>query len=120
MDLADTVRIEVAIQYRTVAQKRHACTSPNTAAGRARDVLDILLAETLGQFDYAAARKAARRVFRERSTHDFPPVFPVPPVWRPELEALAAHLGFPITDAAEIERMFRETIRRIAAAKSGV
>jgi predicted nucleotidyltransferase component of viral defense system len=164
MDLADTVRIEVALQYRTrawqtievdlgpvgatnvdlvdpaiqglrelgipvtspvrcislseqVAQKLHACTAPKTAATRARDVLDILLIETLGQLDYAAARKAARRVFRERATHDFPPVFTVPPVWRPELAALADQLGFPVTDAAEIERLFRETVHRIGAAK---
>lgn len=163
MDLADTVRIEVAIQYRTrawqtievdlgpvgattvdlvapaiqglrelgvpvtspvrcislseqVAQKLHACTAPNTARTRARDVLDILLIETLGQLDYAAARLAALRVFRERSTHDFPPVFAFPPIWRPELAALAAELGFPVIDAAEIERLFRETMRRIESA----
>jgi hypothetical protein len=167
MDLADTVRIEVAVQYRTrawqtievdlgpigatsvdlvapaiqglrelglpvtspvrciglseqVAQKLHACTAPETAATRARDVLDILLIEALGQLDYGAARKAARRVFRERATHDFPPVLTVPPVWRPELAALADQLGFPTVDATEIERLFRVTIRRIAAARSGV
>jgi hypothetical protein len=164
LDLADTVRIEVAIQYRTrawqtievdlgpvgatsvdlvdpaiqglrelgipvtspvrcislseqVAQKLHACTAPRTAAARARDVLDILLIEALGQLDYASARKSARRVFRERATHDFPPVFAFPPVWHPELAALAAELGFPVADAAEIERRFRETVRRIAATK---
>jgi hypothetical protein len=100
-----------------VAQKLHACTAPHTAATRARDVLDILLIEALGQLDYAAARRAARRVFRERATHDFPPIFAVPPVWRPELAALADQLGFPVTDAAEIERLFRDTIRRIEAAK---
>jgi len=162
MDLADTVRIDVAIQYRTrawqtievdlgpvgatsvdliapaiqglrelgvpvtspvrcislseqVAQKLHACTAPHTAAMRARDVLDILLIETLGQLDYAAARKSARRVFRERATHDFPRIFAFPPIWHPELAALADQLGFPVTDAAEIERMFRETVRRIEA-----
>jgi hypothetical protein len=167
MDLADTVRIEVAVQFRTrawqtievdlgpigatsvdlvepaiqglrelglpvtspvrciglseqVAQKLHACTAPGTADARARDVLDILLIEALGQLDYAAARKSARRVFRERATHDFPPVFTVPPVWRPELAALATELGFPVANTEEIERLFRETIRRIETAKSGV
>jgi hypothetical protein len=167
MDLADTVRIEVAIQYRTrawqtievdlgpagatgidlvapaiqglralgipvtspvrciglseqVAKKLHASTAPNTAANRARDVLDIMVIETLGQLDYAAARKAARRVFRERATHAFPPVLVFPPVWRPELEALADQLGFPVADAAAIERLFRETVRRIVTANTGV
>ena len=100
MDLADTARVEVAIQHRTrawqtvdvdlgptspttidlveptigglremgvsvtspvrcislseqVAQKLHACTAPNTSSTRARDVLDILLIETLGQLNYS-------------------------------------------------------------------
>src|SRR5258708_18026587 len=35
-----------------VAQKLHACTGP-AAAGRARDVLDILLIDALGQLNYA-------------------------------------------------------------------
>lgn len=161
MDLADTVRVEVAIQHRTrawqtvdvdlgptspttidlveptigglremgvsvtspvrcislseqVAQKLHACTAPNTSSTRARDVLDILLIETLGQLNYSTALAAARRVFQERGTHGFPPEFVIPLIWRPELEALAAQLSFPISSAADIERMFRETVRRIA------
>jgi hypothetical protein len=164
MDLADTVRVDVAIQHRTrawqtvevdlgptstttidlveptiaglhemgvpvtspircitlseqVAQKLHACTAPNTSSTRARDVLDILLIESLGQLDYSAALVAARRVFQERGTHDFPPDFIVPVLWRPELEALAAQLGFPFSSAAEIERMFRETVGRIATSR---
>jgi hypothetical protein len=160
MDLADTVRVEVAIQYRTrgwqtvevdlgpdsptlvdlvdpaiaglqemgvpvtspvrcinlseqVAQKLHACTAPKTSLNRARDVLDILLIETLGQLDHAAALLAARRIFEERATHDFPPKFEVPPAWRPEWEALAEQLGFGSFAAADIEAMFRETVQRI-------
>jgi hypothetical protein len=34
-----------------VAQKLHACTGP-VATGRARDVLDILLIDMLGELDY--------------------------------------------------------------------
>jgi hypothetical protein len=164
MDLADTVRVEVAIQHRTrawqtvevdlgptstttvdfveptiaglhemgvpvtspvrcislseqVAQKLHACTAPKTSSTRARDVLDILLIETLGQLDYAATLISAQRVFRERATHDFPPQFIIPPPWRPELEALAEQIGFSALTAADIERMFRETIQRIAASE---
>ncbi|WP_180541693.1 nucleotidyl transferase AbiEii/AbiGii toxin family protein [Nevskia soli] len=163
MDRADTVRVEVAIQYRTrawqtvevdlgpagtttidrveptvagihemgvpvtspirciglseqVAQKLHACTAPHTSSTRARDVLDILLIETLGQLNYPAALAAALRVFDERGTHEFPPDFIMPALWRPELEALAAQLSFPVAGAAEIETAFRETVRRIATA----
>ena len=164
MDLADTVRVDVAIQHRTrawqtvevdlgptspttvdlveptiaglhkmgvpvtspirciglseqITQKLHACTAPNTSSTRARDVLDILLIETLGQLNYSAALVAARRVFRERGTHDFPPDLIMPLLWRPELEALAAQLGFPVSSSAEIEKLFRETVLRIATSR---
>jgi hypothetical protein len=119
MELADTVRVEVAVQYKTrawqsvdidlgpgdarevdlvepaitglaemglaiaarvrclgineqVAQKLHACTGPQRE-DRARDVLDILLVDMLGQLDYARVRAAAERIFAERKTHSFAP-----------------------------------------------
>ncbi|MGE5647578.1 MAG: nucleotidyl transferase AbiEii/AbiGii toxin family protein [Acidobacteriota bacterium] len=98
-----------------VAQKLHACTGP-AAAGRARDVLDILLIDLLGELDYPAAASAARRVFKERATHPFPPQFVMPDEWRPELEGLAAELGFPLLTAAAIERRFLECIRALQTA----
>lgn len=160
MEQADTIRVEVAIQYRTrswqsievdlgpananevdliepkvrglvelgipmvspvrclnlaeqVAQKLHACTGP-AAAGRARDVLDILLIDALGQLNYAAAAEASRRVFAQRATHPFPPAFAMPPEWRPELEAMAQELGFAVIAAGEIERRFLELVRTLA------
>jgi predicted nucleotidyltransferase component of viral defense system len=165
MDQADTVRVEVAIQYRTrgwqtvdvdlgpastgqvdlieprvqglaelgipvpspvrclgiadqVAQKLHACTDP-AATGRARDVLDILLIDALGQIDYAETTRAARRVFEERATHAFPPEFVMPPEWRPELEALAADLDFPLKTSAAIERRFLEVIQKFGEQPRG-
>lgn len=160
MEQADTIRVQVAIPYRTrawqtievdlgpanavavdlieprvrglaelgipvvspvrclnlaeqVAQKLHACTGP-AAAGRARDVLDILLIDALGQLDYAAAAGAASRVFAQRATHAFPPPFAMPPEWAPELEAMAGELGFAVNSAAEIEQRFVELIRVLA------
>ena len=162
MEQADTVRVQVAIQYRTrswqtievdlgpakaghvdlveprvqgvlelgipvispvrclgladqVAQKLHACTGP-AAMGRARDVLDILLIDMLGELDYPATASAARRVFEERATHPFPPEFVMPEEWRPELEGLAAELGFTILTASAIERRFLEFIRVLQGA----
>jgi len=96
-----------------VAQKLHACTGP-AAAGRARDVLDILLIDALGQLDYSAAANAARRVFSERATHPFPPLFAIPPEWRPELEAMAHELGFALTASDEMERRFLDLIRTLS------
>jgi Nucleotidyl transferase AbiEii toxin, Type IV TA system len=160
MELADTVRVEIAVQYRTrswqtievdlgpanayeidlvepnvrglvelgipvvspvrclniaeqVAQKLHACTGP-AATDRARDVLDILLIESLGQLDYAVAAVAARRVFAERATHAFPPEFAMPVEWRVQLETMARELGFSVTTAGEIEELFLAFVQRLS------
>lgn len=162
MEQADTVRVNVAVAYRTrawqtieidlgpasgqmidlidpqvaglaelglpvtspvrclslaeqVAQKLHACTSPHSA-GRARDVLDILLVEMLQGLDYVRAADAAMRVFAARATHSFPPEFVMPAEWQPEIEALAAQLGFAETRAAAIEERFRSVLQRLAEA----
>jgi hypothetical protein len=159
MEQVDTIRIEVAIQYRTrpwqtievdlgpananevdlieprvrglvelgirvvspirclnlaeqVAQKVHACTGAG-AAGRARDVLDILLIDRLGQLDYTAAAEAVRRVFIERAMHAFPAEFEMPAEWRPELEAMARDLGLNFAGAGEIEARFLEVLRML-------
>lgn len=95
-----------------VAQKLHACTAPHST-GRARDVLDILLVEMLGGLDYHRASAAARKVFEERATHAFPPVFTMPAEWRPEVESLAVQLGFPRTSAGEIEERFLAVLQRL-------
>lgn len=95
-----------------IAQKLHACTGPNSA-GRARDVLDILLIATLGSLDYNRVLAAARQVFSERATHAFPPAFQLPAEWRPELESAAMQLGFPQTSAGEIERQFLQILERL-------
>ena len=125
MQLADTVRVEVAVAYQSrpwqtievdlgpgaktavdlvhprvqgleelelpvtspvrclslseqVAQKIHACTSPHSA-GRARDIVDVLLIETGATLDIAATAAAVRRVFAERATHRH--WRPWPPSW---------------------------------------
>jgi hypothetical protein len=160
MELADTVRVEVAVQYKTrawqtvdidlgpggarevdlvepaitgltemglamaphvrflgineqVAQKLHACTGPQRE-DRARDVLDILLVDMLGQLDYARTRIAAERIFAERATHAFPPNATLPAEWRRELENLAKELGYRTTNAEGIEADFAVVLQAIA------
>jgi hypothetical protein len=160
MELADTVRVEVAILYRTrswqtvdvdlgppgtevadlvnpaitglaemglpvttpvrclnlneqVAQKLHACTGP-ASADRARDILDILLIDSLGQLDYTQARIAVERVFAERATHPVPGTFILPPAWRLELESLASSLSSPVRSADEMGQRFQSILDRIA------
>lgn len=162
MKLADTVRVGVAVQYKTrawqtvdidlgpgearevdlvepaikgltemgltmarqvrclgineqVAQKLHACTGPHREE-RARDVLDILLVEMLGQLDHGRTRAAAERIFVERGTHSFPPNAALPSEWRQELENLAQELGYRARNAEEIEAEFSAVLQAIATA----
>jgi hypothetical protein len=164
MDLADTVRIPVAVQYESrawqtvdvdlgptgtgsvelvkpairgltemglsmispirclslanqLAQKLHACTGPHSE-GRARDVLDILLIDLLGNLDYSKVREATVRLFSERATHAFPPEISIPPAWYAELRAMAVELGYPITDPIAIQEKFRSIIALITQAKA--
>jgi hypothetical protein len=166
MERADTIRIEVAVQYRTrawqtveldlgpgltdhvdlvaprvqgfaelgiplvspvrclnladqVAQKLHACTGPGSI-GRARDILDILLIDALGELNYREAGDAARRVFAERATHAFPPELTIPEEWNVELESLASDLGFHLKTREEIEGRFREVIALLARDRANV
>lgn len=163
MELADTVRVEVAVQYKTrawqtvdidlgpggarevdlvtpaipglaemglrvarqvrclgineqMAQKLHACTGP-LREDRARDVLDILLVEMLGQLDHARMRVAAERIFAERATHAFPPSAALPAEWRQELENLAEELGYRTRDAAGIEKEFAAVVQAVASVR---
>ncbi|MBI1790295.1 MAG: nucleotidyl transferase AbiEii/AbiGii toxin family protein [Acidobacteria bacterium] len=156
MEQADTVRVEVAIQYRTrswqtveidlgptsqasvelvppkvyglaelgipvpspvrcihladqIAQKIHACTGP-FAEGRARDVLDILLIEDLGQLDPGQVKEAVWRVFQERATHDLPAAYTLSAGWHAELESLAAELSLPARTANDIEQRFQKLL----------
>jgi hypothetical protein len=95
-----------------VAQKLHACTGP-FSAGRARDILDILLIDTLGELNYAETGTAVRRVFEERATHDFPPNTTIRPEWGPELEALARDLGFPIRTVSGMQQRFSEFVETL-------
>jgi hypothetical protein len=99
------------------AQKLHACTGPQRE-DRARDVLDILVVDMLGQLDYARARVSAERIFRERATHAFPPSASLPAEWRRELENLAQELGYPATKAEGIETKFAVVVQAIATASA--
>lgn len=85
-----------------IAQKLHACTGPYSA-GRARDVLDILLIDMLGKLDAKKVRASAEQVFEERATHAFPPAVQLAAEWKAELEVLAKQLGYSTTSATEIE-----------------
>ncbi len=115
MGLPVTSHVRCISIHEQVAQKLHACTGPERE-DRARDVLDILLLDMLGQLDYQRARAAAERLFAERATNAFPPGAALPAEWRRELEALAQELGYRTTKAQEIESEFAAVLERIVTA----
>jgi Nucleotidyl transferase AbiEii toxin, Type IV TA system len=96
-----------------VAQKLYACTGP-ASGGRARDILDILLIDSLGRLDYAQIRIAVQRVFAERGTHSLPTIFDLPVTWRLELESLASSLHSPVKSADQIAQRFQFVLDQIA------
>lgn len=163
LELADTVRVDVAIAYRSrgfqtvqldlgpsdeakvdlvtptirgvtelgipvtspircitidvqVAQKLHACTNPRvlTSENRARDIMDIVLLDMLGQIDISATRAACLRVFEQRGEQAWPPKIEVPPAWKIELESLAAKQNFPLATADEIVSAFMTVIAKLS------
>ncbi len=106
-----------------VAQKFHAATDPTILAdskqNRARDILDTLLIDMLGQVDYREARLAAERTFAERGTHLWPPDAMVyPQAWLDTLRALAGECGFPVTNPSDIVIQFQRLVGSVAAFSS--
>lgn len=98
------------------AQKLHACTNPRVlqAENRARDIVDIVLLDMLGQLDPKSVQAACIRIFEQRAEHEWPPAIEAPPAWRIELESLAAqqHLPFTTADAilAAFTRIFETVV----------
>ena len=72
----------------------------------------------LGRINYGQARAAAERIFTARATHPFPPSASLPAEWRRELENLAQELGYPTTNAEEIEAKFAVVVQVIATASA--
>ncbi|MGC2661208.1 MAG: hypothetical protein WA324_24920 [Bryobacteraceae bacterium] len=79
-------------------------------------MLDIILIDAVGELDYEETAEAARSVFSERATHDFPPEAQFPAEWSLELEASAKDLGFPIRTASQIQDRFREIVAALSGA----
>jgi hypothetical protein len=101
-----------------VAQKLHACTDPRVVQteNRARDILDIVFLDMLGQVDPKAVQVACVRVFAQRAEHTWPPLIEVPPRWKVELMSLAADQGLPFATDDAIMAVFMSIYDRIVHA----
>jgi len=104
-----------------IAQKIHACTNPRVlgAENRARDIMDIVLLDILGQLDDEAVRAACIRVFERRAEHTWPPMIDIPTEWRAELQSLAAQHDFPLSTSNDIIAAFAAVFEKIAGPSPG-
>lgn len=98
-----------------VAQKIHACTNPRVLEGenRARDILDIVFLDMLGQIDAKAVHVACVRVFEQRAEQAWPPSIQVPVAWKVELVSLATEQALPFATGDEIIAAFASIYERI-------
>jgi hypothetical protein len=110
----------VSVRYQ-VAQKLHACTEVFTDGpenGRFRDVMDILLVESLirGEVGLERAREACADIFEVRGKHAWPPEVTIYESWREPFSALAEKNGFEPKDTNKAAERLRQLIADIDAA----
>lgn len=102
-----------------VAQKLHGMTlppRPGKRNERFRDLIDLLLMETLVATDFGALRKACELVFSNRGTHKWPPNFEVVPAhWEEPFAQLAAEVQLAERDVDAALTRVRAFVERILA-----
>ena len=105
-----------------VAQKLHGMTlppRPGKQNERFRDLVDLLLMETMITHDHVSLREACELVFRSRNTHAWPPDLDVLPAhWTKPFAVLAEELELPETDLETALVKVRGFVQRILGASS--
>lgn len=100
-----------------VAQKLHGVTlppRPGKQNERFRDLVDLLLMETLITHDYAGLRDACELVFRSRRAHPWPPdLTAVPSHWTEPFAQLAVELELAETNVEAALVRLRAFVARI-------
>lgn len=100
-----------------IAQKLHGMTLPPRRGKRNerfKDLVDLLLMESL-LVDCAGLLDACESVFRNRDTHDWPPVLELPRHWREPFARMAQEIELPVVDADEAMTRVRSLVERIIA-----
>jgi hypothetical protein len=104
-----------------VAQKLHGMTlppRPGKRNERFRDLVDLLLLETLVEADYTALRDACELVFANRQTHAWPPNLDVVPShWEDPFAQLADEVQLAERDVAAALARVRVLVERILAGR---
>ena len=105
-----------------VAQKLHGMTlppRPGKQNERFRDLVDLLLMDTMITHDYVALRAACELVFRNRNTHAWPPdLSTVPAHWEQPFARLAEELELVDTNLEAAILRVRNFVARILSATS--
>jgi hypothetical protein len=100
-----------------IAQKLHGLTLPPRAGKRNerfRDLIDLLLLDTLVADDTPSIAEACEMVFRTRATHPWPPPLDNAPAhWAEPFARLAAELGLEVTNVEDAMARVREFVERL-------
>jgi hypothetical protein len=102
-----------------IAQKLHACTTPDTEDHRnerAHDLADLILLDELGTIDLARTKEACLKIFEHRRMHEWPPTILVRPNWEETWRQIVADDNFPIATVSEAATLVRQLVERIDAA----
>ena len=102
-----------------VAHKIHAVSRPSTPEhpnDRVQDAADLLLLQPLIN-DLPAVRRASERVFRDRSTHSWPPTITLPPMWAEPFVRLAEELELPARTLGAAADAIAAWVRAIVSAR---
>jgi len=100
-----------------IAQKIHAGTNPTIIADpvqdRARDIVDIVLLDELGQLNVESVRTAAEAIFTQRAEHSWPPNIPqYPDSWLATMGTLASELKL-ARNGPEVVSLFSRVMARL-------
>ncbi len=112
LGLPGPLRVPLLDPYIQIAHRLHGATEPDRPDyinRRHRDVLDVLIMRSDRSLKLSLRRLRATAIaeFGRRPHHkNWPPIFAMPALWRPELAREAREAGFEIQDPDEIAREF--------------
>jgi hypothetical protein len=98
-----------------IAQYLHAITRPakdGESHDRGRNIVDLYLFDTLSPCDDAKVVAASMSLFAREGTHEWPPVFALPPLWTAGIDELISELELETT-AATLEAYVNTYLARL-------
>jgi hypothetical protein len=112
--------VPAADPHHILADKLHAVTRPATPERdneRYRDIIDIMQIDANATVNRTRVRDLVVKVFEESGSHEWPPLFKMPPDWVTPLLRIAREMNLPTQNEHEFERFMQGFIHKVDAAK---